>query len=532
MNKKLNKKLLNLITLCSGITATVAVGIGGVVYSLRQEKNGGDEPVDQKVLPESVYNIDENNVLLGFKDEFLNDPDSEIYKDNFQDCDTMQIPAHVTSIASQAFERNKVPSFIKNLTFEEGSHCSSIAEDAFKDCSSLTSVDLSKCTELRSMEWYTFYNCSSLNSVKIPNNLTEIPDDAFGSCSALISVDFSNATSLSSINSCAFEYCSSLTSVSLPESLKKIGVSAFWHCPLLRSINFPRNLTSIGNSVFVNCSSLTSVSFPSSLESIGMFAFGECSNLSSITWDRWTGSVDSLENSAFSGVCPTGGNVIVTNPSDGHDSDALLQYLLEYGGLPESWAKVIPLPEEVYKISENNVLIGFREGIDLYQYDGICNTIQIPARVTSIGTSAFLEDIPSFITKLTFAEGSVCGDIYNHAFRNCTALTSADFSNCLNLSSIQSNDFSGCSSLNFVNFPSSLKGIAQSAFRNCSSLKYIAWDLPNDYQNEITIGKSAFANISPSGKVESLNSQITSQELLEWIKTKGGFPTTGWDPVN
>ncbi len=49
MNKKLNKKLLNLIALCSGITATVAVGIGGIVYSI-QEKNsgGGDEPVDKK----------------------------------------------------------------------------------------------------------------------------------------------------------------------------------------------------------------------------------------------------------------------------------------------------------------------------------------------------------------------------------------------------------------------------------------------------------------------------------------------------
>ena len=49
MKKKFNKKLLNLITLCSGTVATVAVGIGGIVYSL-QENN-------TIPLPEEVYKI-------------------------------------------------------------------------------------------------------------------------------------------------------------------------------------------------------------------------------------------------------------------------------------------------------------------------------------------------------------------------------------------------------------------------------------------------------------------------------------------
>ena len=140
MNKKLNKKLLNLIALCSGITATVALGVGGVVYSLRQEKNGGDEPVDQKVLPESVYKFSEDGkTLLGFQDAFLNDPTSPIYKDNFKNCDTMEIPAIVTSVADNAFfdipqsgdPSSTIPSFITRLTFAEGSHCSSIGENAF-----------------------------------------------------------------------------------------------------------------------------------------------------------------------------------------------------------------------------------------------------------------------------------------------------------------------------------------------------------------------------------------------------------------
>lgn len=274
MNKKLNKKLLNLIALCSGITATVAVGIGGIVYSI-QEKNsgGGDEPVDQKVLPEEVYEIEGvTNTLKGFTQAFLNNPDV------YSEYDTMQIPARVTSIGNEAFysyQKQIIPSFIKNLTFAKESHCFSVGAMAFNDCqsltsikfpsslqsigeeafhksstlisidfsnatnlsridgsafsscSSLTSIDLSKCNKLNSMESYTFYNCNTLKSIKIPSNLTIIPAAAFGKCSALTSVDLSNATSLSSINGCAFEYCSSLTSVSLPESLNEIGNSAF-----------------------------------------------------------------------------------------------------------------------------------------------------------------------------------------------------------------------------------------------------------------------------------------------------------------
>ncbi len=132
MNKKLNKKLLNLIALCSGITATVAIGIGGIVYSIQ-------ENIHQIPLPYEVYEIDENNTLLGFQDAFLNDPTSPIYKDNFKNCDTMEIPAIVTSVADNAFfdipqsgdPSSTIPSFITRLTFAEGSHCSSIGENAF-----------------------------------------------------------------------------------------------------------------------------------------------------------------------------------------------------------------------------------------------------------------------------------------------------------------------------------------------------------------------------------------------------------------
>ncbi len=131
-------------------------------------------------LPENVYDI-QDNILMGFKDDFLNNPDSEIYKDNFEDCDSMEIPASVTSINANAFYSflttldTTIPSFIKNLTFTDNSNCSSISNSAFAFCS-LTSVDFSNANSLEKIEDSAFYKCPSLVSVDLSNcnNLSSI----------------------------------------------------------------------------------------------------------------------------------------------------------------------------------------------------------------------------------------------------------------------------------------------------------------------------------------------------------------------
>ena len=452
MNKKLNKKLLNLIALCSGITATVAVGIGGIVYSI-QEKNsgGGDEPVDQKVLPEEVYEFSEDGkTLLGFQDAFLNDSASPIYKDNFRNCHTMEIPAKVTSINANAFCTynqstyqyvTTIPDFINNLTFAEGSNCSSIDHSAFRSCSSLVSADISKAN----------------------------------------------------------------------------------------------NLTQINQSAFMECSSLTSIDFSSTVTSVDLNVFNDCPSLNSIIWDRWIGSINFISSDAFRGVCPTGGTVTVTNPI-GHDSDKLLKFLLDYGGLPQSWAKVNPLPEEVYNIDTNNVLLGFTTEFlaNPTAYD-MYNTMQIPARVTSIGNLAFYDyadsssRIPSFITRLTFEENSNCGSIGNNTFQNCSSLTSVNLLNCQNLSSINYSAFSFCSALTSVSFPSSLIEIGWSIFDICPSLNSITWDRWTGSFD--FLASDAFSRVcQTSGTVTVINpidDAHNSAALLAYLKQNSGLPE-GW----
>ncbi len=478
---------------------------------------------NSSILPNSVFDIEQSSgILKGFK--------SGINISLFDGiCNTMQIPASVTSVANNAFDNNKVPSFIHSLTFADGSVCSSINQSAFLNSSSFTSVDLSKCTNLSVINENAFYGCTGLTSISFSSGLRTIDNNAFSGCTSIPSVDLSRCTNLSVINANAFSGCTGLTSVSFPSSLTTINVSAFGGCASIPSVDLSRctNLSLINYSAFDHCSSLTSVSFPSSLTTIQSNVFDGCSNLSSITWNAWQGTT-SLDSSLFSDVCPTGGTVTVTDPiDDQHDSDQLLSYLLTNGGLPQTWAVGPNLPYSVYDIDETTgVLNGFKSGIDLSQYDGICDTMQIPASVTSIGDNAFNNKIPSFIKNLTFADGSICSAINSIAFNNCSSLTSVDLFNCTNLSVISNVVFNTCTSLTSVNFPSSLQEVGSRAFFGCSNLSSITW---NAWQGGTSFYDS-FEEVSPitGGTVTVINpidAQHDSNALLQYLLNNADLPS-------
>ncbi len=170
----------------------------------------------------------------------------------------------------------------------------SVGDDTFYGCSGLTSVTIPN--SVTSIGDYAFYGCTGLTSVTIPNSVTSIGDWAFRGCTGLTSVTIPN--SVTSIGEYAFQGCSSLTSVTIGNSVTSIGESAFYECTGLTSVIIPNSVTSIGDWAFAYCSGLTSITIPNSVTSIGQLAFYSCSSLTSVTIPN---SVTSIGDWAFRG---------------------------------------------------------------------------------------------------------------------------------------------------------------------------------------------------------------------------------------
>ena len=160
-----------------------------------------------------------------------------------------------------------------------GDGVTTIGENAFRDCSNLTSVTIpNSITEIGGR---AFEGCFALTSVTIPNSVTTIGENAFRDCSNLTSVTIPN--SVTEIGFRAFSSCSSLTSVTIPNSITEIGDYTFSDCRELTSVTIPNSVTKIDGRAFANCSSLKNFTFGSGLQSIGQEAFSDCINIAQIS---------------------------------------------------------------------------------------------------------------------------------------------------------------------------------------------------------------------------------------------------------
>lgn len=204
---------------------------------------------------------------------------------------------------------------ITGITFEEGSQIKWIGDHAFKNCSSLKtinnvpagltdinewcfestaleSVDLSN-TNVTIMKDGVFYNNKSLTSIKLPNKLQNFWDNAFNGCTSLNNIVM--PSTVVGIHNNVFEGCTSLSNVTFNDSYTTLGHHVFKNCPLA-AVTFPNTLNSIGEYAFENTKLNTVDLSNTQITSLPNGCFFICENLSDVKLPK---DLTDIGNNAF-----------------------------------------------------------------------------------------------------------------------------------------------------------------------------------------------------------------------------------------
>ena len=320
-------------------------------------------------------------------------------------------------------------------------------------------------------------------SIEIPGTIdggtvTTIGEEAFKNCTTLTSITLPD--SITSIGISAFMSCSSLQNINIPKNVTSIGMGAFAFCHSLDKIELPSNIISIEDMTFQNCQALKTITIPDSVESIGSFAFSNCEALADITIPD---SVKSIGEKAFCGCSALTSftfpyNTTVTVPKDIFtDCGALETVFLPYG-IDGATTNIPKKPAKIYYTKDAN-------SVTIFKVTGEQTSIEIPetigkAAVTTIGDSSFngckVESIklPTSVTS-----------IGSEAFWNCSELTEINIP--YGVQSIADSTFYNCRKLDTLELPQSIASIGDSAFYGCEAL--VKLELP---QTITSIESNAF----------------------------------------
>ena len=344
-----------------------------------------------------------------------------------------------------------------------------------------------------------FYECSTLTSITIPNSVTSIGSNVFLDCTSLKSfygkfVSEDNRCLI--VNGVLTAFApAGLTSYIIPNNVTSIGDFAFSNCTKLTSVTIPNGVTSIGNQAFGYCSGLTSVTIPDSVTSIGIFAFYLCSKLAEVyckpTTPPTLESYVFYQNASDRKIYVPSASVNAYKTATNWREYAS-QIVADGSSAPSTTTNVIE-----YTSSDGNVVTpyntsAFGANILSNVYENGKGTITFDGPVTTIGEHAFRNC--TSLTSVTIPDSVT--SIGNYAFRNCTSLTSVTIPE--SVTSIGYYAFEYCTSLTSVTIPNSVTEIGKALFSGCASLKSIYGKFASE-DNHCLIVNGVLNSFAPAG---------------------------------
>ena len=427
----------------------------------------------------------------------------------------------VTSIGNEAF---KECISLTSVIISDG--VKSIGDYAFNDCVSLTSVTIPD--GLTSIGEGAFYHCPVLTSIAIPDSVTNIGESAFYYCYDLENVTIGN--DITSISDFMFAECISLTSITIPDNVTSIGAGAFYECIKLANVTIPNNVTTIGEAAFYYCRELTSLILPNNITNIGDDAFANCSQELVLFINNNDYLIEYLEKNNL--------NYTFKSPLVFELNDDGESYYVSDCDTSVSGELVIPsIYNDLSVTSIGNE--AFKECISL-------TSITIPNTVTSVGENAFakctqlkkvnisdlenwcnIEFASDYANPLSngaglYLDGKIIRNLilpesltevkdytfYGNKFLKSVKLPdtiekigASAFAGCRyidlvvmskNVTDIGANAFDGCSSLESVVIPKTLKNVGYGAFHPNDGLKYVFYEGSVSDWNNIVMDEDNF----------------------------------------
>ncbi len=343
---------------------------------------------------------------------------------------------------------------LESISLPEG--VSEIPYMAFTGCTALKEVYLPD--GLKTIGFRAFGECESLSVLHLPEGLELIEQSAFSGCNGLRELVLPQG--LTELEKTAFAYCTGLESVYIPGTVKTIRESAFEGCSALRDLEIGYGVEKFARNVFKLCSSLESVYLPGSITELGYEMFLECDNLKRLEFGEGITEIGYIV-----WKCPKLSEIILP------DSLELLGMLF----FCNENIRTVELPAGVKIIADK----AFAGCINL-------ESIVLPEGLKEIWENAFTEckslksiTLPSTLIKMEAEAFANCtglekvvtksGALGERAFVDCTALKTVIIGS--GTKEIPVEAFMGCKALVDLNLPVGLEIIKERAFKDCHALR-------------------------------------------------------------